>query len=484
MKYKNLFLILIFILSSLVLVISPLSFEKAPIDSADQWISYMDQHIPVLMKRHGVPGLILAVIHDGELSKISSYGYADKENGIPMTVDTPCRMESISKSVTAWGVMKLVSDYDLDIDAPVATYLNSWEFPDSPYDENKVTVRNLLDQSSGMPLGPIGVLYDPKEPTPALRECLTEAAVLFKDPGTSFYYSNLNYNILELLIEEVSGISFSQYMRENILEPLSMDHSSYDWDENWDPQVPNSYDAAGKAIPVYIYPDKGSGGLFSTAEDIASFVLEGMDPVILDSQTVENIYKEHVKMSGYYGAIYDGYGFGHFIEETKDGKKIVSHGGQGSGWMSHFYSIYDEGEAIVMIANSQRAWPLFSEILTDWSRLTGFQPVGMSLIRKAAILVRIVIVVIIEILAVAVTVIAKKRRQLSLKGERWTASRILSLAGGIILAGSLIYIGNMDYFFLDSVLPSEIPILKGVLAVSAAVLVFIAVFPEKRTRKG
>ncbi|MDC7248173.1 MAG: hypothetical protein PQJ35_07535, partial [Sphaerochaetaceae bacterium] len=90
---------------------------------------------------------------------------------------------------------------------------------------------------------------------------------------------------------------------------------------------------------------------------------------------------------------------------------------------------------------------------------------------------------IIEILAVAVTVIAKKRRQLSLKGERWTASRILSLAGGIILAGSLIYIGNMDYFFLDSVLPSEIPILKGVLAVSAAVLVFIAVFPEKRTRK-
>src|SRR5690606_17148234 len=152
----------------------------------------------------------------------------------------------------------------------------TWSFPESSFQTSAITIRQLLSQTSGMPLGTIGVHYSPYENKPSLKEVLTRDAVLEREPGQSFSYSNTGFNLLELLIEEVTGGDFAEYMQLEILKPLGMEHSSFNWSVSFDPPVPFGYDTRNSPVPVYVYPDKAAGGLFSTVEDIATFISAGM----------------------------------------------------------------------------------------------------------------------------------------------------------------------------------------------------------------
>ena len=231
--------------------------------SVEDWARTMDDRVPALMAQYQVPGISMALIRDGKIAWTSAYGYARLDPPRSMTIETPCRVESISKSVTAWGVMHLVQKGLIDLDTPVASYLGSWRLPETPYEEEEVTVRRLLSQTAGMPLGSIGVRYDPEGPLPGLDDHLSREAVLFREPGTSFAYSNAGYNLLELLIEKVTGEDFASYMAREVLSPLGMENSGFLWNREWEPGVPDGHDTDGSAIPVYVYPDKASGGLFA-----------------------------------------------------------------------------------------------------------------------------------------------------------------------------------------------------------------------------
>lgn len=87
------------------------------------------------------------------------------------------------------------------LDDPVRQYLGNWELPESEYSEQEVTVRRLLSNSAGMPLGTIGVEYSPQSDVPSLRDTLAHKARLIREPGSGFLYSNTGFNLLELLIE-------------------------------------------------------------------------------------------------------------------------------------------------------------------------------------------------------------------------------------------------------------------------------------------
>ncbi len=123
----------------------------------------------------------------------------------------------------------MVNEGKLELDQPVIDYLKGWKIPKSRYNEKDITIRQLLTHTSGLPLGDVFERYSPNEPIPSLRDNLTKDAVLFQKPGTSFAYSNIGYNLLELLIEEVTDQNFAEYMQEEIFTPLDMEHSSFDW---------------------------------------------------------------------------------------------------------------------------------------------------------------------------------------------------------------------------------------------------------------
>ena len=132
----------------------------------EEYKANMDKRIPALMRRYNIPGCNIALVKDSEIAWAQSYGYADVASGRALTVDTPMSVQSITKSITAWGVMILLEKGLIDLDVPVSQYLNSWQFPATDYSTNQITVRQLLSHTSGMPLGDFTNIYSPEEARP------------------------------------------------------------------------------------------------------------------------------------------------------------------------------------------------------------------------------------------------------------------------------------------------------------------------------
>ena len=101
-----------------------------------------------------------------------------------------------------------------------------------------------------MPLGDFTNVYSPGEAMPTNRDVMTGEATLIREPGTGFSYSNTGYNLLEILIEDVTGQSFSEYIRTEILLPLGMESATFDINTAAPPSPPTGYNLSGKPVPV------------------------------------------------------------------------------------------------------------------------------------------------------------------------------------------------------------------------------------------
>ena len=323
--------------------------------SLDEFKTHMNKRIPALMKLYKIPGCSIALVKDGEIAWTQAYGYADVESGRALTTDTPMSVQSITKSITAWGIMRLAEKGLIDLDAPVSQYLKSWQFPQSDYPTEKITIRQLLSHTAGMPLGDFNLIYAPDEAMPSSRSVMTREAVPIREAGAGFSYSNAGYNLLEILIEDVTGQSFSEYLRSEVFLPLGMESAAFEIGRAKTPYPPTGYDLSGKPVPVYLYPSKASGGLFATAEDIARFAAAGLkENLVLKSDSVKQMYQPECYKTGIYSLVFEAYGLGHYIEKLPNSLSSISHGGQGKGIMTHFQSVPETGDAIVILTNSQK----------------------------------------------------------------------------------------------------------------------------------
>lgn len=455
--------------------------------SAAGFSEHLDNKIPALMSKYSIPGAIIAVVKNGELSFTRAYGFANIETGQKMSTGHCCRVESISKSVTAWGVMKLVEQGRVNLDTPVTMYLKSWKFPESQYSTDKITVRQLLNHTSGLPLGEIGVRYSPTDRMPSLRESLTKNARPFCNPGLRFSYSNVGYHILELMIEDVTGMSFAGYMKQEILQPLGMSDSGFEWQDSFSDKTPNGYDFKGNPVPPYVYPEKASGGLIATVEDIAKFVCAGMmsscvKENVLSSENIMRLYTPSVNRLGFYCFAFDSYGFGHLIEKLPGGKVAVAHGGQGTGWMTHFHSVPATGDGIVILTNSQRSWPFFAKVLTLWAQWNGFKRVGMTVITVSEKILWIIVGLLILIasgmlLKIVKGIISHTRRFSPFSRVNFKSRIVLTI---LVLSISAIYIWALsrDYIFFTSIFPRIAGWLVFLTPVMVIAMLFVVMFPE------
>lgn len=452
---------------------------------------YLDERIPNIMEAYDIPGANVALVKGGETIWTKAYGYADLEAGRKMTTDTYLRVESISKSVTAWGVIQLVEQGKIELDSPVKQYIKTWNFPKSEFSDEKITVRQLLSHSAGFPLGDFTKRYSPALVIPSIKECLSAEAILEREPGVSFSYSNIGFNLLELLIEEVTGRDFSEYMEQEILIPLGMNNASYTWSEEFNPAVPFGYDLTGEAVPVYIYPEKGSGGLFATVEDIAVFVAAGMpsstqNHKVLGAQSINMLYNPTAEKLGIYNYVFDSYGLGYYIENLSNGKRAVSHGGQGAGWMTHFHSVPETGDGIVILTNSQRSWPFIAYILSDWAEWSGSSTVGMSRIIWAIYVLWTLIGLIWFILLWQVRQLAEeltsKKRKFAPLDKNFRFVRAVQSSLSVILMTGLLWCISQDYLFISSLFPIASGWLGMSIIVFATVLLLAALFPRKEQK--
>jgi len=273
-----------------------------------------------------------------------------------------------------------------------------------------------------------------------------------------------------------------------VLLPLGMRNSSYEWSADMHPPVPPGHDTNGKPVPVYVYPEKAAGGLFSTVGDIAAFVTAGMARFsharhgVLSARSIAELYTPRVEIPGLYGLAFDAYGYGHFIERFPDGKQAVSHGGQGTGWMTHFHSVPETGDGIVILTNSQRSWPFFSEILGVWAAWCGLPGVGMGLIAKGQkILWALIALIALAVIAQAARLVrgvTRDRRSFAPLAPSHRGPRAAQFALALALSGMLAWALSLDYLFLTSVFPVAAVWLGYTTAFAAAVLAASAVLPE------
>jgi CubicO group peptidase (beta-lactamase class C family) len=406
-----------------------------------------------------------------------------------MTTEAVFRGESISKPVTAWGVMTLVAAGRLDLDAPVQQYLDDWTFPMSAYDAQKVTIRQLLSNSGGLSLGIIGEEYRPQDRMPSLRTYLSREVQLVREPGTEFAYSNAGFNLLELLVEEVTGRDFAAYMAEEVLHPLGMHRSGFAWADSLEPVVPTGYDLEGAPVPVYVYPGTASGGLFADVEDVARFVqAEVADSVgheVLSHKNIRRLHTPQLPISGLFGMVADAYALGHFVETLPNGRRAVWHGGQGHGWMTHIHAVPESGDGIVILTNSQRSWPLMAQVLTDWARWSGNEAVKMGRISDGvAVLWGFVGLIVLATLWGG----GRWIRGLYRGGRQWgplapssRLLRMLQLVLGIGIVAGLAWSTAQPYLMVSSIFPATVHWVGISLVGGAGVLILLALFPRRKT---
>ncbi len=192
----------------------------------------LDEIIPTRLRENNVPGFALGVIENGQVAFTRGYGYANMQTRRPMTDSTILNVASISKPVTAWGVMQLIETHKLDLDAPVVPLLSRWTPPESPFDNNDVTIRRLLSHTAGTGLQ--AAPFFPADSTrPSLEKVLAGQAGshgplrIEQEPGSKWSYSGGGYTMLQLLVEEVSGMPFDEYMRKTVFAPLGMTSTSF-----------------------------------------------------------------------------------------------------------------------------------------------------------------------------------------------------------------------------------------------------------------
>ena len=485
-KQTKLLILIIFLVSAVAILLpaSGITHEDKPLEDL---IGHLEQRIPALMDSYNIAGLAIALVEDGETAWVKAYGYADFAEGRKMTADTYCRVQSISKSVTAWGVMKLVEQGQVELDNAYQQYVTDWTFPASEYPVEEITVRQLLSLSAGMPLGNVVQRFSPTDYIPSIRSVLSEEALAFQEPGASFHYSNVSINLLELLVEEVSGRDFAEYMQEEILNPLGMDNSSFEWSEDFAPPVPYGYDLKNNSVPVYVYAGKASGGLFASVEDIAAFVSAGMtgpdqqNHGVLKPETIEMLYLPQVEMAGFYAQAFDHYGLGHLVEILPDGTTAVSHGGQGAGIMTHYHSVPEDGRGIVILTNSQRSWPLIGYILSDWAEWAGYGSVGMGKIIWLKNILRVLVGLILLIslwqFYRIVKGIISGNRKFSSPVKKLNLLRYLQFILFVILTAGLLWAVTRPYLNITSLMPVVSVWLGYTIFILALVLLGSAIFP-------
>src|SRR5262245_44503619 len=193
-----------------------------------------DQFTPVraAMRRFvdsiGAPSVAVAVAKDGRIIWEEAIGWANREKQIAASVNTMYALASISKPITATGLMTLVERGQVDLDQPANRYLDPAKLTGLAGSANAATVRGLLSHTAGLPLHTQLYYADRDYSPPSPEETIRRYGVLVFPPGQVFEYANLGYGILDYHIERVSGRRYADFMRTEVFVPLGLSHTAID----------------------------------------------------------------------------------------------------------------------------------------------------------------------------------------------------------------------------------------------------------------
>ncbi|MGW8265724.1 MAG: serine hydrolase domain-containing protein [Longimicrobiales bacterium] len=318
------------------------------------WAGAVDQARELILDRmeeQTIPGLSVAVGVSGEIVWAEGFGWADLENRVSVWPATKFRIASISKSLTAGAVGRLLEEGKLDLDAPVQEYV-----PSFPCKEWPVTTRLL-----GGHLGGIRHYRDREFESMVHYENVVDGLAIFAEdplihePGTAYAYSTYGWNLISAVVQGAAGEPFLDYMRKVVFEPNGMSetvaehvdsliyHRSRAYLRNPDGRLVNA--------PYVDNSNKWSGGGFlSTASDLVRYGLAFLGGDFLDPQTIEVLWTSQHTRDGER----TGYGIG-WRESHEDGRRVIYHTGGAVGGTTVLVIYPEEGVVVAILTNIQGA---------------------------------------------------------------------------------------------------------------------------------
>lgn len=301
------------------------------------------------------PGASMAIIRDGEVEYTRGYGMANMEYDIPNASNTVFRIGSTSKQFTAACIVLLAEQGKLSIEDPLSKF-----FPEFPGYANDITLRHLLNHTSGirdyLTLAYLSGLNDDDFYTDDdVMKYLVNQQELNFSPGSEFLYSNSGYWLLGQIVKQVSGETMAIYAEEHIFKPLAMANTHFHDNNNM--IVANR---ASGYTPVDDYYEIsmtqlemiGDGGIFTTVEDMAKWA-DNFTTHKVGSQEFTNTMQTR-------GVLNNGdtieYALGLTVTSYK-GRAVVRHGGAFVGFRAELVRFPEEGLAVVVLANRSDGRP-------------------------------------------------------------------------------------------------------------------------------
>lgn len=348
-------------------------------DYAPEGLSLEDR-----MAEHGVPGLSLTVIDDGEIDWSKTWGARDTATGDPVTADTIFEAGSASKLVTAVLVMTMVEEGTLSLDDPVNDHLKRWKIPDNEFTaQSPVTLRMLLAHISGLNR-PNSMFAFEEGSTPYLLDVLNGEAPAINDPvtveavpGERHFYSNLAYNVIQLLIEDATGRRFVEVMRERIFVPLRMKSCTYEFPfpENLASRVAFPHDSDGEPHMNDLHPTAlAHGGLLCTSEDLAKVGVEllkayrGESSRLVSAATFREMLRNQHEPEDAIGG-FNGQGLGLFTLSDSKTLYFAHQGYNVPGTCCLLMANPETGDGFVVMANGASGFDLIFEVIAGLADL-------------------------------------------------------------------------------------------------------------------
>ena len=323
-----------------------------------------------------IPAVGIALIDRGELAWARAFG----DQARP---DLLYQAASLSKFVTAVGVLRLVQEGRLELDRDVNAYLTSWHIPDSPLARNHpVTLRGLLSMTAGIGV-PGFTGYVPGSPIPTLREILageppanSPPVTVIAVPGTSYAYSGGGYEIIQAVIEDVTGAAFPTAMRELVLGPLEMTDSRFaqPLPAEMAVRAARGHYQDGRELPGgwRIIPELAAGGLWSTPTDLAKVLIEighayrGEPSRLLSQETVRGMLIRQPPGP---------YGLGPAVNGS-GASLVMMKRGQNIGYQTFFILFPASGQGMVVMTGSDNGTTLANALVRKAAEAYGWPPLA------------------------------------------------------------------------------------------------------------
>ena len=442
--------ILLLMLSSGLAVANP---APASTNSDDPFATALDEQMPALLAKYHVPGAVVSCIKNGGVAWTKAFGRANLSTGAPMKPEMVFEHGSNGKVLTAWGIMRLVEEGKVDLDAPANRYLKRWQIRSSQFDPNAVTIRRLLSHTAGLTVH--GYLdYGQRRRLPGLVEMLegrnqmppfgAGPVLIAWQPGSREVYSGGGFLLLQMIIEDVTGESFASFMHREVTAPLGLRTLQWAWTPELEAAAPMPYGELQEPIGYRKLGCQSIGSEICSVPDFARFVATAVtgprgEPAgrgVLKPDSVEQMLEIQTNS--------EDAGLGYGVGWANGQHKMLGHAGANPGWFALFCLDASQREGYVIANNSLLGGPLNAAVDNLWRRTMWGKAYGADPPPASGVTIhfnRLVLKIVLVFWALLLLITGRITHQALCGKRRWTwpPSKRRVMAASVFILMALVW---------------------------------------------